>query len=297
MQKISFHFPRASLLAMLTFATLILGGCAASSDECYPETGFVDPHATHQGEAYADEMDDPFADDPFADDPFGDEDEEGSSFEVVKDGHACLIHTEAEEVLDPIEPLNRSIFWINDKLYTFVLKPVARTYRFAIPEPARQGIGNFFSNLTSPVRALNSFLQLKFNDAAEEICRFTINSTVGVLGFIDVAGKNGLRSKQEDMGQTFGRYGVGHGFYLVLPFFGPSSARDAVGRVGDFFVDPTVWAVQVDPWTRLGISATNTVNAISLDKDTYEALIKESLDPYATMRSGYLQMRKAKVAR
>lgn len=306
----------APLLLALLFIALLMGGCA--SNECYTETGYNPSYAIDGiepvdggGDAQA-ELDehDPFEDDPFADDPFEDDFVEGDPFAEdpleerdlaaqrrLGEAPNCPLPPPEQpgDIFDPIEPINRVTFWVNDKLYGYVLKPVARGYRFAVPEPVRMGVGNFFSNLATPLRAMNSFLQLKVEEGFRELSRFTLNTTIGVLGFIDVASKSGMKTVKEDFGQTLGHYGVGNGFYLVLPLFGPSSARDTVGLVADHLMDPINWAVEIDTETRIALTASKTINAISLDKDTYEALVEQSLDPYATMRSGYVQMRKARV--
>ncbi|BCR05627.1 hypothetical protein DESUT3_26960 [Desulfuromonas versatilis] len=203
-----------------------------------------------------------------------------------------LFEEEPLEVWDPIEPFNRGMFWFNDKLYFYLLKPVARGYRAVAPEPVRTSVGNFFSNLAFPVRFVNSALQLKIGDAGNELRRFLLNSTVGVAGLFDPAKQNGWLKKEEDLGQTFGRYGVGSGFYLVMPVFGPTNLRDGVGRLGDGYLDPVPFLV---PGTLeyVGVKAYDRVNALSLDKDTYEGIKREQLDPYLFIRNAYTQRREA----
>jgi len=208
----------------------------------------------------------------------------------------------AEEELivnDPIEPFNRVMFWFNDKLYFYLFKPIARGYRL-VPEPARVSVSNFFSNLGTPVRLANSILQFKFDGTGREIGRFVINSTVGLLGLFDPARSwLGLEKQDEDFGQTLGVYGAGPGFYLVLPVFGPSSLRDGAGLVGDYFVDPisSPWYFKLRTWEQVALKSYDRVNALSLDKDTYEGIKKEALDPYLFVRDAYLQHRAAKIAR
>jgi phospholipid-binding lipoprotein MlaA len=203
---------------------------------------------------------------------------------------------EEEVVSDPIEPVNRAIFWFNDKLYFYLLKPIARTYRI-VPEPARESIGRAFSNLGMPVRFVNATLQLKFKKAGTELGRFVINSTIGVLGLFDPARDMGLRKHDEDFGQTLGHYGAGPGFYLVLPIFGPSNLRDGVGRVGDILVDPisSPYYFKLKQTEVIGLKAFDQINTLSLDKDTYEGVKRDALDPYLFVRNAYLQHRAAKV--
>jgi len=197
-------------------------------------------------------------------------------------------------IADPLEPLNRGVFWFNDKLYFYLLKPIARGYR-VVPEPARISVSHFFDNLMSPVRFANNVLQFKFSRAGEELGRFVFNSTVGVLGLFDPADSwLDLKRRDEDTGQTLGHYGVGNGFYLVLPALGPSSLRDGVGRVGDYFLEPLSYA-DITWLEQGGIRAFDMVNEISLDKDTYEAIKREQLDPYLFIRDAYAQRRAAQV--
>lgn len=197
---------------------------------------------------------------------------------------------EPERIADPIEPFNRAMFWFNDKLYFYALKPVARVYR-VVPEPARTSVSNFFSNIATPVRFVNSLLQVRIRDAGTELGRFVVNSTVGILGLFDPA-KDIWKKKDEDLGQTLGHYGVGSGFYLVLPVFGPSNPRDTVGMIGDYFLDPWVYVLD-DKWVYTGVKTYDRINEISLDEDTYEAIKKQALDPYLFIRNAYDQRRQA----
>jgi phospholipid-binding lipoprotein MlaA len=198
------------------------------------------------------------------------------------------------EVWDPIEPVNRVFFWVNDKLYFYLLKPVARGYRWAVPEPWRVGVKNFFSNLAAPVRIINAGLQGKFGDAGNEITRFAVNTTIGIGGFFDTAKDHfELRMKDEDTGQTMGHYGVGPGPYLVLPFLGPSSLRDGIGM----FIDNRMNLLYhiAEGRTYYGLRVYDKVNDLSLDKDTYEGIKKDALDPYLFVRDAFIQYRQNKI--
>jgi len=201
------------------------------------------------------------------------------------------------EVWDPLEPFNRGVFWFNDKLYFYLLKPVAKGYRYVAPEPARESVGNFFHNLATPVRFLNCLLQGKAHDAASELALFMINTTFGIAGLFDLTPDDMVKPDAEDFGQTLGRYGMSSGFYLVLPVFGPSNARDAVGRVADSLVDPVTspFYLKMEPLEVAGIQAYDTVNRVSLDKDTYESIKRDELDPYLFVRNAFMQNRAAKV--
>jgi phospholipid-binding lipoprotein MlaA len=202
---------------------------------------------------------------------------------------------ETLKVRDPLEPVNRGIFWFNDKLYFYLFKPIARGLR-VVPEPARVSLGNFFDNLAAPVRFANKLLQLKPGDASDELARFIFNSTFGIAGLFDIAKEQGgVRSKDEDFGQTLGHYGAGPGFYLVLPLLGPSNARDAVGRVGDYFLDPLTY--NLGQGERIAGKVIDRENALSLDKDTYEGIVRDELDPYLFVRNAYTQRRQALIAK
>lgn len=199
---------------------------------------------------------------------------------------------EIASIADPLEAVNRGVFWFNDKLYVYLFKPVARGLR-VLPEPARVSVSNFFSNLGTPVRVANNLLQLKLARTGSELARLLVNSTFGLVGLFDPATTWGLEKNDEDLGQTLAHYGIGNGFYLVLPVFGPSSLRDAIGRGGDYFVDPLPYALKQDEI--LGLRSLEKENALSLDKDTYEGIRKHELDPYLFVRDAYTQYRAAAV--
>ncbi|NIO17243.1 MAG: VacJ family lipoprotein [Deltaproteobacteria bacterium] len=196
---------------------------------------------------------------------------------------------------DPFEPLNRGFFWFNDRFYFFVLKPVARLFR-VVPEPARVSISNFFSNIATPIRFVNSLLQLKLKDAGNELARFVINTTVGLGGLFDPA-RNwaDVRIKEEDFGQTLGWYGIGTGTYMVFPILGPTNTRDGIGDVVDLLFDPIAYVDNI--YLYLSLKSLAGVNATSLDKDTYESIKRRSLDPYVFIRNAYTQRRKGLVER
>ncbi|MDX1696787.1 MAG: VacJ family lipoprotein [Thiohalobacterales bacterium] len=204
------------------------------------------------------------------------------------------------EVYDPLEPVNRAIFWFNDKVYFLVLKPVARGWRYT-PEPLRISIDNFFTNLKAPVRILNTGLQGKFGAAGRELTRFFTNTTLGIAGLFDPAAEHfELQPQDEDTGQTLGVYGVGSGPYLVLPFLGPSNLRDGIGRIPDAYLNLAwyLWKKDAgsDNYDYLGARAADVINFTSIDKDTYEGIKRDSLDPYLFMRDAYEQYRRNQIA-
>lgn len=201
-----------------------------------------------------------------------------------------------EEVViaDPIEPWNRAMFTFNDKLYFWVLKPVARGYKFVVPEPARISVRNFFANVKAPVRFANTILQGKFRGASTEFARFVLNSTVGLAGLFDVAKSHfELDAYDEDFGQTLGFYGVGGMMYIVWPILGPSTVRDTVGMAGDSFLNPVSY---ITPYSApLGVKAYEQVNKTSLELGTYEDIIAASVEPYVGVRDGFIQHRKKQI--
>ncbi len=200
-------------------------------------------------------------------------------------------------IADPIEGFNRAMFSLNDFFYTTVMGPVARTYGNTMPDPVQQGVNSFFFNLRYPVRLAGNLLQFKLKGSVEETGRFLINSTVGIAGFLDPATGIGLNPPVEDIGQVLGRWGVGEGFYLVLPFYGPSSGRDFVGLFGDMYVHPirqpnSLLDSDLDRYLAFGAEA---LNRSPSRYERYESIKNASIDPYVGMRDGYYQYRQAQI--
>jgi phospholipid-binding lipoprotein MlaA len=204
----------------------------------------------------------------------------------------------ADEINDPIEPVNRYIFEVNYFLDEVVIKPVTWWYRAALPDPAQRGVSNALSNLRMPWTAINDVLQGEFSRAWTATARFLINSTFGIAGLFEVASDWGFPKHEEDAGQTLGVWGVGEGFYLVLPVFGPSSARDAIGLAADWFLDP----VNVVAWSYedgdVFVTARSGLSAVDYRNQTIEPLDdlrRTSVDYYAAIRSVYRQRRAAEI--
>ncbi|WJW76736.1 VacJ family lipoprotein [Thiohalobacter sp. IOR34] len=201
----------------------------------------------------------------------------------------CALTPPEEEVSDPLEPINRVIDSFNDKVDRALIKPAARGYRKVVPGPLRNRVGNFFSNLEEPLTVTNDILQGKFRQGAEDGMRFVFNSSFGLLGLFDVATSFGLPKHQEDFGQTFARWGFGEGWYLVLPFLGPSNVRDGIGLFGDYALDPV--ARHDEMRERNGLAALRLVDdrsrllAASKIRDT------GALDRYLFTREAYRQLR------
>jgi phospholipid-binding lipoprotein MlaA len=204
-----------------------------------------------------------------------------------------------DEPTDPLEPLNRGIFQFNQVLDGLVLEPAARMYRMATPQFFRTGVRNFLANLSTPVVLANDLLQGKFDRAELTLGRFMMNTILGLGGVIDVGGKLGMPDRHyEDFGQTLAVYGVGSGPYLMLPLLGPSSGRDAVGRVVDLGFDPLTYFgasdvdVVVDP-TAVNMARTGA-DALSVREaniEQFDELRRGSIDLYAAVRTLYFQYR------
>lgn len=194
---------------------------------------------------------------------------------------------------DPLEPLNRGIYKFNDVVDKAVLKPVATGYKEAMPDPVRTAIGNFFSNLDDVLVLFNDLLQFKFDQAASDFSRLVWNTTVGIAGLIDVATPMGLPKHNEDFGQTLGYWGIGNGPYLVLPFLGPSTLRDAVGTAVDVHFDPVVQHTPVPE--RNSAIAIHSVDTRSRLLDAEKVLDEAAIDRYVFLRDAYLQRRRGLV--
>jgi len=194
-----------------------------------------------------------------------------------------------DQIYDPIEPVNRAIFAFNDVLDRFLIRPIAFGYGAITPEPVKQSVRNFFSNLRAPIRLANDVLQLESQDAVITGGRFIINTTVGVLGFLDVADVIGLEHHPADFGQTLHRYSVGAGPYIVIPVLGPSTARDGVGLVADTFMDPLTYLL--DTYPRLAVAVTEGIVRRETLIDTLDELRAGSVDYYAALRAAYYQDR------
>jgi len=231
-------------------------------------------------------------------------DDEGGFEDEFEDEFAAS----GQEVFDPLSGYNRVMTGFNDGFYIFVLDPVARGYRWVLPDTARRGVKNFFHNILFPLRFVNNALQLKVKNAGEEFLRFSINSTIGILGFWDPAKDLfGLEAHEEDFGQTLGYYGVGGGFHVVLPFLGPSNLRDMFSLYPDMQMDPINY-VEKRPYNfpkqegeylgvprptlqALEMKLFNTVNDESLRIGQYENLKKDAIELYPFLRDVYEQNR------
>lgn len=202
-----------------------------------------------------------------------------------------------DEIYDPFEPINRAIFSFNNIADKIVLEPVAKGYK-SLPSPIQSGVSNFLSNLRTPLVVFNQLLQGQGKNAFESSSRFVVNSTLGIFGLIDVADKMGIEEKEEDFGQTLATWGIGDGFYIVLPLFGPSNLRDTSGMILTMMSDPiNAYAVsEGQAWIVPMRTAVNAVDQRSKIIDEVNALRDNSVDYYAAVRSSYYQNRNAAIS-
>lgn len=205
-------------------------------------------------------------------------------------GCAATASAESPHPDDPWEGFNRKVFAFNDTLDRYALKPAARGYRFVTPDPVEAGVDNFFSNLGEIGTTLNSLLQAKPGNAGIATGRFLINSTLGILGLVDVATHMELTGREEDFGQTLAAWGVGEGPYVVLPLLGPSTVRDTAGLPVDAYTDPLTY-VEEDR-VRYALRALDIIDTRAglLDQ---ERLIRG--DRYSFIRDSWLQRRRFEV--
>jgi phospholipid-binding lipoprotein MlaA len=202
---------------------------------------------------------------------------------------ACA-HSPVDEPSDPLEPVNRAVYGFNEQLDNYVAKPVAKGYN-VLPEEIRTGVRNFLRNLSYPTVIVNDALQGKIKQSGLDTTRFVLNSTFGLVGFLDPATMVGLERHDEDFGQTLGYWGVGPGWYLMIPFLGPSSNRDLVGRVGSAVTSPMTYAGTGVSVPVTGLSFVDTRAQLL----GVEGVLEQQLDRYVFVRSAYLQRRQSLV--
>ncbi len=198
---------------------------------------------------------------------------------------------------DPFESVNRSIFEFNQDADRILLKPVAEIYTKTLPEQLRTSISNFLGNIGETGVIINDVLQLKFKQAGRDTGRLLLNTSVGFFGFFDPATEYGISRNNEDFGQTLGYWGIPAGPYMMLPFFGPSSARDIAGRLVDTQMEPQrqVGDPQLYNWLVYGGGAVKAIDARAQLLGTEKMLDSASTDPYLFLKNVYLQRRKALV--
>jgi phospholipid-binding lipoprotein MlaA len=213
----------------------------------------------------------------------------GSLFLLLLLIEGCAVRSPYEEANDPLEPVNRAVYQFNDTFDRYLLKPVAERYQEYVPAPARTGVRNFFANINLPVTVVNDLLQWKPAQAIGDTMRFGFNTVFGVAGLMDVATGWGLDKHNEDFGQTFGVWGFGEGWYLVLPFLGPSTVRDTAG------LPPEIPLNAINRYTegatRAGFAGLLVVSKRAELLSASRVLDTAALDEYLQVRAAYRQKR------
>ena len=219
------------------------------------------------------------------------------------DGELVLKKDQSKEIKDCFEKLNRATFAFNQGLDKAVIKPIAESYR-KLPDPIQSGTSNAVKNLSNLITIPNNVLQGNFKELGHSTGSFLINTSIGVLGFLNPAAKIGLKPHKEDVGQTLATYGIGSGCYFVLPILGPTTVRDSVGMIADTFVDPfaqvtirgnEIFGVSGNNLDYLTFKGTDAVEFRSENLTNFSSLEKNSLDLYSSVKSIYLQDRKNKI--
>jgi phospholipid-binding lipoprotein MlaA len=211
---------------------------------------------------------------------------------------------ETNNTIDPLSGYNRVMTSFNDKVMTYLINPIAEAYAYVMPQPIRIGVSNVIDNIRFPVRFANNLLQLKFKNSADELGRFVVNSTIGLGGLMDPATNHmDIPAHDEDFGQTLGHYGIGSGFHVVLPFFGPSNVRDIAGLTIDAYVSPIVYMKNLEKYKipnnmdqTIGIFTVDLINKTSLHLGEYESIKKDAIDLYPFFRDTYEQKRNSDIA-
>lgn len=222
--------------------------------------------------------------------------EEGSG-----DDYDDLDEYAVEQIADPLEGFNRGVFWVNDKLYLVLFRPLSKGYETVVPKRLRNGVFNALENVKYPVNLVNSLLTGKVDRAGLHTGKFLLNTVAGVGGLVRVSDRFPKLAElpEEDTGKTLAKWGVGHGPYVVMPFLGPSSFRDGFGLLCDYAMTPTNWGIywwsQYD-WTRIP-PAVNTLRMLPMQLAIYDEAVREAIDPYIAVRSGYAQFRKNAVTK
>ena len=214
-----------------------------------------------------------------------------------------LISTNAKATKECFEGTSRAIFKFNMALDDIVLEPLAKGYN-KLPTPIKLGTNNFTSNIGTLLSIPNNILQGNFNQLGHSIGSFAINTTVGVLGFLNPAEKIGLKPQKEDTGQTLGSYGINSGCYFVLPLLGPTTIRDSLGMIADTFIDPfahitirenEILGTSGNALDYYSVRATSAVDFRATNDKNLESLEKNSIDLYSSIKSIYLQDRENKI--
>jgi phospholipid-binding lipoprotein MlaA len=208
---------------------------------------------------------------------------------------AASIEMEQIEEYDPWEPYNEKMFSFNHDMFDrYLLKPVATGWDKVVPTEVQHGFSNAFNNVAVPKRVINNALQGKFKQATDEVFRFLFNTIFGVAGFFDVAKAAGLEQSDADTGQTLGKWGVGPGPYVILPFLPPLTARDGVGLVADVAMDPMSFVAPLG--STFGKWGGDGINTRSQNLELFQSVEESTVDLYSAVRNAYLQRRQRAIA-
>ncbi len=202
---------------------------------------------------------------------------------------ACAVTSPYEEASDPLEGMNRVIYRFNDTLDRNLTKPIAERYQAYVPSPVRTGVSNFFGNIYEPIVIVNDLLQWKPQQTISDTMRFGFNTVFGVAGLIDVSSSWGLEKHHEDFGQTFGTWGFGEGWYLMLPFLGPSTVRDTAGLPPAWLMEPV--NIETGGRVRLAWYSLFVVSKRAGLLSASRILDAGSVDAYLQLRTAYRQKR------
>ncbi len=206
---------------------------------------------------------------------------------------ACAPAVAPQGINDPFEKQNRATHALNLKLDTYIVRPLANKATRVLPEPVVQGVSNFAGNLDLPGMVANDLLQAKFGAALQNTLRFALNSTIGIGGLFDPATKLGAAAKDTDFGETLSVWGMAEGAYVELPFYGPSTQRDAVGTVVDVIFDPTRLLIPKDHrWVTTAAQIAARIGDRGRYSETVDSILYDSADGYAQARLLYLENRR-----
>lgn len=220
--------------------------------------------------------------------------------EAPSDREAAAVEDVTDEApdYDPWQPFNERTFWFNYYvLDRYIMKPLGRAWDRILPDQVQHGIANAFDNISMPRRLLNDLLQVRPRAAGEQIARFAINTTVGAVGFMDIAARLGVHGSDADGGQTLGVWGAGPSPYLVVPFLPPLTLRDGIGYGADTVMDPVGYIAPVPFVVSITTNAVQRVNERSLQPAAFENIEETVLDLYSAVRNVYLQRRRGAVQR
>jgi phospholipid-binding lipoprotein MlaA len=222
--------------------------------------------------------------------------QEAAQAEEAPAPETTVITITADRLNDPYEQTNRGRFRTHVALHHYVIDPVERAYIYVVPDPARAGVHNFLSNLETPSILANDVMRGQVDRAGNTLSRFVVNSTLGIFGIFDIAGRAGIPALDDDFGATLATYGVGDYPYLLVPVIGPSNPRDLSGKVVDIFLNPLhFFTLPGGIFTSIGQTGLHEVDARTGEVGELDELARSTPDPYATERSMALERRRAAI--